>query len=322
MKKTILTFLFAFTVLIGIEAQDLQLDTDGTTLPSTSNLITPGDANCDEIVDILDAITSSNYVLGYNPTPFCFENADINGDGIINIADIILLVDIILTGGTGGFTCGVSTVTDIDGNEYNTVLIGDQCWMASNLIVTRTPGGQAIARYCYNNEPLKCQQYGGLYNWNTVMNGASGSSSNPSGVQGICPDGWHVPSDAEWTQLTNYVEPFANNGVSNTLKSCRQTDSPLGGGCQTNDHPRWVGRPSGAGHFGTDDFGFAGLPAGYSSPTPVYGGMGDWSMFWTTTIDNNQTDRRWIRRFWSTHGDVVREILYFNNRTTVRCIKG
>ena len=108
------------------------------------------------------------------------------------------------------------TLIDIDSNIYNTVQIGLQCWMKENLRTTRyadstfIPAGSATSstngyRYLpYNNENI-VSTYGYLYNWPAVMNGASTSYANPSGVQGVCPTGWHVPSDAEWTQLTNYV---------------------------------------------------------------------------------------------------------------------
>ncbi|MBR4535035.1 MAG: hypothetical protein IKO62_00075 [Bacteroidales bacterium] len=109
-----------------------------------------------------------------------------------------------------------STVTDYDGNIYYTVQIGSQCWMKQNLRTTHYANGASIAlgsststttayRYYPNNNSSNVSTYGYLYNWPAVMHGASSSSSNPSGVQCICPNGWHVPSDAEWVQLTNYV---------------------------------------------------------------------------------------------------------------------
>ena len=119
---------------------------------------------------------------------------------------------------TYGVPCpNATTVTDIDGNTYNTVQIGDQCWMKENLRTTHYADGTAIpaggsntsatAPYYYNytssNFPLA--QRGYLYNWPAAMHGATSSSSNPSNVQGVCPTGWHLPSDAEWTQLTDYV---------------------------------------------------------------------------------------------------------------------
>ncbi|HOF46486.1 MAG TPA: FISUMP domain-containing protein, partial [Bacteroidales bacterium] len=107
-------------------------------------------------------------------------------------------------------------VTDIDGNTYLVVRLGSQCWMRENLRVTRFADGTNITlsattstttayRMNPNNNASNVTTYGYLYNWAAAMNGASSSNSNPSGVQGVCPDGWHLPSEAEWTQLKNYL---------------------------------------------------------------------------------------------------------------------
>jgi uncharacterized protein (TIGR02145 family) len=108
-------------------------------------------------------------------------------------------------------TCGGSvTVTDYDIHVYHTVKIGDQCWMKENLKTTHYADGTGISlgtttssTVAYYYAPTN--GYGLLYNWAAVMHGASSSNSNPSGVQGICPNGWHVPSDTEWDELKYYV---------------------------------------------------------------------------------------------------------------------
>jgi uncharacterized protein (TIGR02145 family)/uncharacterized repeat protein (TIGR02543 family) len=188
---------------------------------------------------------------------------------------------------SAGFICGISTITDIDGNVYNTTLIGDQCWMAENLNSTRDAAGNNITRYCYDNNPARCEQYGGLYDWNTLMNGEGSSNSNPSGIQGICPEGWHVPSDAEWTQLTDYVvsqgypnSPYDPNGAGNALKSCRQVNSPLGGPCNTGEHPRWNEHST---HHGFDAVGFGAFPGGISIVSGAVGELGRMGYWWTCT---------------------------------------
>ena len=128
-----------------------------------------------------------------------------------------------------------NAVTDIDGNTYDAVRIGDQIWMASNLRTTHYANGEIIPEYDPNiqndfwdevdhdegywNEGYwnshqnpwriasspNIADYGYLYNHDAVMHGASSSNTVPSGVQGICPNGWHVPSRAEWERLTNYM---------------------------------------------------------------------------------------------------------------------
>ena len=136
---------------------------------------------------------------------------------------------------------GTPTVTDYDGHTYNTVQIGKQCWMKENLRTERYADGTKISwcdwdtsttkgyrAYPYKNFSL-LKQYGYLYNWKAVMGNSSSSNANPSGVQGICPDGWHVPSDAEWLQLTDYVGSQSRyvcgnkkNGIGKALASNTQ----------------------------------------------------------------------------------------------------
>ena len=110
-----------------------------------------------------------------------------------------------------------NAVSDADGNWYGAVIIGDQVWMAENLRTTKQPDGTGIAAggsntssstpyyYYPGNSTANVNSKGLLYNWPAVMNGESSSSANPSGVQGIAPSGWHIPSAAELTQLTDYV---------------------------------------------------------------------------------------------------------------------
>jgi uncharacterized protein (TIGR02145 family) len=214
---------------------------------------------------------------------------------------------------------GAPTVEDIDGNVYQTLQIGDQCWMASNLNTTRNPSGVGITRICYSNTPSNCELYGGLYNWSTMMNGSASSSGNPSGVQGICPTGWHVPSDAEWTELTdylttNYVDITAEN-VGYKLKSCRQVDSPLGGDCSTTAHPRW---DSSSGHYGTNDFGFSALPGSnyYGNSFEYLGSYGYW---WSST---QQGPYAWHRHMKISNGEVYRTSYGSSSYGfSVRCVR-
>lgn len=93
--------------------------------------------------------------------------------------------------------CGEDLIDNRDGKVYKTVCIGEQVWMAENL-------RYAGAGVCYNNDPDICDTYGRLYSI-TETTGLNTSSANPSGIQGICPDGWHVPSAAEWDELWNGV---------------------------------------------------------------------------------------------------------------------
>lgn len=157
---------------------------------------------------------------------------------------------------------GVPTVT-YAGKTYNTIQIGNQCWLKENLDVgTMIQGNQSqsnngtIEKYCYNNDPIKCATYGGLYQWNEVM-----AYSTTPGTKGICTDGWHIPTKAEFEILQATV---GGNTNGNALKAIGQ------------------GTESGV---GTNTSGFSALLAGYS-----YNGnitkLGIGAFFWSSTETN------------------------------------
>lgn len=177
------------------------------------------------------------------------------------------------------------TLNDYDGNTYNSVVIGDQIWMAENLRVTHYPNGTAIPRvteplvwaslddnntddaYCwYDNDSItNSQTYGALYTWAAAMgDNATSSDANPSGVQGACPDGWHIPSSDEYQELIDFViaDGYSTSTNGTPLKSTS--------GWTTGN--------------GTDIYGFNALPAGgrdYSYGSYSYGGSS--SKFWSTS---------------------------------------
>ena len=157
------------------------------------------------------------------------------------------------------------TVTDIDGNVYPTVTIGTQTWMAENLKTTRYRNGDSIpnvtdslqwstlttAAYCnYNNDINMVKTYGHLYNWYAIT-----SSKN------IAPAGWHMPSDAEWTTLVNFLG-----------------DSP-GGKLKATGTTYWNSPNTGA----TNSSGFSGLPAGDRSYTGLFHYIGVYACWWCST---------------------------------------
>jgi len=179
-----------------------------------------------------------------------------------------------------GLRCpGIPIVTDIEGNTYNTVQIGNQCWMKENLKTTTYKNGTAIpnvtdantwdglstsAYVWYDNDDTWKDLYGALYNWYTTID-----------TNGLCPTGWHVPTLYEWNLMINYIGGYEFPHGSE-LKSCRQVNSPLGGSCNTTEHPRWAQYNT---YNGTDNYGFSGLPAGSRWQIQGFstiGGSGHW----------------------------------------------
>jgi len=120
----------------------------------------------------------------------------------------------------------------------------------------------------YENDISWKDKYGALYNWYTTVD-----------PNGLCPTGWHVPTHAEWTALTDYIGgPASPHG--NELKSCRQVNSPQGGSCNITTHPRWNQHNT---HYGTDDYGFSGLPGGICNSFGTFIYIGYYGYWWSST---------------------------------------
>ncbi len=276
------------------------------TLEIRNGNILSGDANCDGIVNIMDVVTTVNFIMGNNPQPFCFENADVNSDGYVNIMDVVGTVNIILG---GGFTCGTSTITDVDGNVYNTVLIDNQCWMKENLKTTKYrnntpieyPGSNNIAwqnnttgAYAwYNNDISWKDSYGALYNWHAVNN-----------ANGLCPTGWHVPTDAEFTAMTNHL---GGTGVAGgKMKSTRTVPDP---------HPRWESPNTGA----TNESNWSGLPGGIRFTDGSFYDMSIFGNWWSSTEDD-ATDA-WYRYLNDNGSGVDRDYDAKGLGFSARCVR-
>jgi uncharacterized protein (TIGR02145 family) len=204
-------------------------------------------------------------------------------------------------GNTISFTT-LGTVTDIDGNTYLTVKIGNQWWMAENLRVTHFRNGEDMPNitdnttwrnlttgaYCnYNNDTAQVAVYGRLYNWYAV-----GDSRN------IAPAGWHVPSDAEWQTLVDY----------------------LGGQVVAGGKMKEVGTthwwyPSGA----TNESGFTALPGGLRGNFGVYSSMGNYAQFWSST--ENYSNLAWYHYLVCESSGVNRYDAEMRGGFSVRCVK-
>ena len=159
--------------------------------------------------------------------------------------------------------------------------------MKENLRAAHYSDGTAIAqgvttstttpyRYRPDNNSMNVATYGYLYNWKAVMRNSASSNSNPSGVQGVCPNGWHVPSDAEWDQLTDYLkshsEYYCEGDSNNIAKSLAFTS-----GWMSNIYSCSVGENQST----NNATGFSARPAGYY--TGPYSAFGSSALFWSCT---------------------------------------
>ena len=228
---------------------------------------------------------------------------------------------------TDGLPCpGIPTLTDINGNVYNTALIGSQCWMKENLRATKFLDNTEIALGTYtSSDPcyyddsesrIPLEERGYLYNWSAAMHGAASSSAVPSGVQGVCPNGWHLPSEAEWEALKEYVsaqpEYTCGGNTSNIAKAMASElwwDS-YNGGCNPGDQRNSSNNATGfsavpagtLGVYGYDDarysahFWSATENSGYTAAAIYYGLDHDTSEFFmATTVKERRASVRCLR---------------------------
>lgn len=207
------------------------------------------------------------------------------------------------------------SVTDIDGNTYATILIGEQCWMAENLKVTRFPNGEMVLffdentlwvylednltddGYCfYDNNTAG--EYGALYTYAAAI-GDNWERDNEEG-QGLCPDGWHLPAKDEWDVLTEFLG-------GTTI---------AGGKMKEAGYEHWYEPNTGA----TNESGFTGLPGGYRSDSN--GSFNDmrFSGFWWTATEYTNT-RAWITGVIESSASILSGDIENSTGLSVRCVK-
>lgn len=208
----------------------------------------------------------------------------------------------------------LATVTDIQGNIYKVVKIGNQTWMAENLrylpSVSGSESGSKTVPYYYVygyngtdvNEAKATNNYttyGVLYNWPAAMNGAASSQASPSGVQGVCPTGWHLPSMAELSELETYLGGY----------------TVAGGKLKEVGLSHWIAPNEGA----TDEVGFKALPGGYRFPNSVFSVLGEWGYLWSTSeVDTEIASGRQIN---NASGEFFGYVYYKDWGFSVRCVK-
>ena len=234
---------------------------------------------------------------------------------------------------SGDMTIAEGKLADTrDGNLYNTVTIDTQVWMTENLaylpsVVGPGTGSNSTAYYYvygYDGTDVDAAKatsnyttYGVLYNWPAAMAGAASSDANPSGVQGVCPDGWHLPSDAEWTQLEeyliangyNYDGTTTGNQIAKSMANYSgwNTSSTVGAVGNT-DYPEYRNKS-----------GFTALPGGYRYYNGTFYDIGYSGNWWSSTQDD--TNNAWYRYLYYYYSNVIR---YYNNKGygfSVRCVR-
>jgi uncharacterized protein (TIGR02145 family) len=205
---------------------------------------------------------------------------------------------------------GIPTV-DYEGQIYHTVIIGDQCWLADNLncgIRVNGVSGQTnngdIEKYCYEDLPANCDTYGGLYQWREMM-----KYTTVEGSQGICPDGWHIPTDAEWCSLLLYLD----ESVICYVVGATGTDV----GHKLKARSGWDPDEDGN---GSNVSGFTALPGGVRN-TSYYEGKGWASDFWTSTPNDGQGANYYVCGSNSPRIARYNSDFYSGHAMAVRCLK-
>jgi len=195
------------------------------------------------------------------------------------------------------FVCG--QIITYEGKNYNTVQIGTQCWFKDNLnIGIRINAGQGsgdngvIEKYCYSDNESNCDVYGGMYQWNEMMQYVT-----TEGAQGICPSGWHIPSDNEWTILTTFLGG----------------ETSAGGKMKETGTIHWTPPNTGA----TNESGFTGLPGGWLNIAAFYyiNNLGDW---WSST--QFDSSNAWMRKLEYNSTNILKFSDHFYHGVSVRCV--
>ena len=199
--------------------------------------------------------------------------------------------------------CKELMVKDIDGNTYHTLAIGNQCWLRENIRSIRFSNGDSIllgqsfdfqhaVRYCPDGDSANVAEYGYLYNWNAVAHSVANNGNQH--VQGVCPDGWHIPALTEWEELFGYLEGqsamlcqgdsqyVAKSLASKTLWAASEMDCAIGNKLSSNNASGFHALPAGM-FFGKYDF-FGKVARFWSSSVSSAQGKCDVYMSWDEAV--------------------------------------
>jgi uncharacterized protein (TIGR02145 family) len=210
-------------------------------------------------------------------------------------------------------------VTDVDGNEYNTLLIGDQCWIRENLRVTRDPHGNPIERLYPSSDPQLFAAFGGLYKWQSIWGADISVPTGDEPVQGICPTGWHLPAENDWDQLTEYLIGHGYN-YNHTLEN-----NLIGKSLASKDHwSTFSNPPTGSPGYemaNNNSTGFNAMPSGLFQANGTYTEQGISAGFWSAIPSNSETGSAYMRRISFRDRELQIDSISKSAALAVRCVK-
>jgi len=199
---------------------------------------------------------------------------------------------------SGGNGCEGITTVNYGGQIYNTVEIGNQCWFKENLNVgtiinssNNQTNNSTIEKYCYDDNEANCNEYGGLYQWDEMM-----QYTTQQGTQGICPNGWHIPTNDEWIVLRDYLGGWEVAGVK--MKSSS--------GWYNNGN-------------GTDSSGFTALPGGMLHDNGSFYYLTENVNFWSSTESSTIRAKIWGLNY--EFGSLAKGSLIKTGGFAVRCVR-
>lgn len=304
--------ILAITLIVSYSTTaQVAVNTDGSS-PNSSAML---DVKSDTSGILIPRMTQNQRIQIFNPATglMVYQTDELSGfyyydgwvwDKVASRTNLLSIIEYLQNG-----------VTDICGNNYQTILIGNQVWMAENLATTKYNDGTSIpnvtdptdwaalttAGYCWfqNDSATYAPTYGALYNWHTVNWGT------------LCPSGWHVPSDAEWKIMEMHL------GMTQTEADgwgFRGTDE--GGKLKEVGFTHWWSPNAGA----TNSSGFTALPSGEREEDGSFftwlGPFGEW---WSAT--EFSSSHAWIRELHCTQELVARIEDTKTNGFSVRCVK-
>lgn len=214
---------------------------------------------------------------------------------------------------TEGIPCPDTPTVTYEDQVYNTILIGSQCWFKENLNVGAMIFGNlnqinngTIQKYCYDDDPENCGEYGGLYQWGEMM-----QYSSTQGAQGICPNGWHIPSDEEWKMLEGevdfyfgYPDPEWDKIFWRGFDAGKKLKSTSGWNYNGN---------------GIDSYGFSALPCGVRAGDGFFYFLGDWEYWWSSSEYSATT--AWYRHLDGGFNFSCRYFYDLEDGFNVRCLR-